>query len=155
MNMLFNAISNTVPQNIDSASRGANADRRPDTLVGHSEEPGRSAGSTGNGAPGGASFADALASAREKSDVGEVKFSRHASERLRDRGIELSDGDVTKISQGVDRADAKGARDSLLLYGNLGLIVNVPNRTVVTAIDENSMQEKVFTNIDSTVIIPR
>ncbi len=155
MNMLFNAISNTVPQNIDSASRGKGPDRRPDTLVGHSEEPGRSAGSTGNDAPGGASFADALASARENSEAGEVKFSRHASERLRDRGIELSDGDVTKISQGMDRAGAKGARDSLLLYGNLGLIVNVPNRTVVTAIDENSMQEKVFTNIDSTVIIPR
>ncbi|MHC4660969.1 MAG: TIGR02530 family flagellar biosynthesis protein [Planctomycetota bacterium] len=86
---------------------------------------------------------------------GEVNFSRHASERLRDRGIELSDNDVTKISEGLDRAKAKGARDSLMLYGNLGLIVNVPSRTIVTAVDENSMTEKVFTNIDSTVIVPR
>ena len=142
MNILFNAISSTVPQNIDSASRGTNAGGSGQV------QPGR-------GAAGDASFAGALARAREKSDEGEVKFSRHASERLRDRGIELSDGDVTKISQGMDRVGAKGARDSLLLYGDLGLIANVPNRTIVTAIDENSMQEKVFTNIDSTVIIPR
>jgi flagellar operon protein len=84
-----------------------------------------------------------------------VRFSRHASERLRDRGIELSQNDVFRISEGLDRADEKGAVDSLILYGNLGLIVNVPSRTVVTAVDENSMSDKVFTNIDSTVIVPR
>ncbi|TET32141.1 MAG: hypothetical protein E3J72_20640 [Planctomycetota bacterium] len=143
MDTLFHAISNIVPNGIDSINRGERTGK-----------PGQAQPGPGE-APNGASFADALARARAKSDAGEVKFSRHAAERLRDRGIELSDGDVAKISEGLDRAGAKGARDSLLLYGSLGLIANVPNRTIVTAIDEGSMQEKVFTNIDSTVIIPR
>lgn len=34
----------------------------------------------------------------------------------------------------------------------LAFIVNVPNQTVVTALDQNESNEKVFTNIDGAVI---
>lgn len=36
---------------------------------------------------------------------------------------------------------------------DMALIVNIPNRTVVTAMDGNAMKDNVFTQIDSAVII--
>jgi hypothetical protein len=40
-----------------------------------------------------------------------------------------------------------------MLLGGTALIVNIPNRTVVTALDGASMKDNVFTQIDSAVII--
>ncbi len=80
-----------------------------------------------------------------------VKFSAHASERLRSR--KLSPEEMAKIKKGIERAAGKGSRDSLLLLPDLALVVNVPNRTVVTAVEGERMKEGVFTNIDSAVIV--
>ncbi len=52
----------------------------------------------------------------------------------------------------MDKAAAKGARESLILMDNLALVVSIRNRTVITAVDEKRMKEHVFTNIDSAVI---
>jgi flagellar operon protein len=52
----------------------------------------------------------------------------------------------------VDRAEEKGARDSLVLLRDMAFIVSVSNRTVVTAMDGERLKENVFTNIDSAVI---
>jgi flagellar operon protein len=52
----------------------------------------------------------------------------------------------------VDRAAAKGAGSSLVLMDGLALIVSVPKRVVITAVDEAGAKEGVFTNIDSAVI---
>lgn len=87
-----------------------------------------------------------------RSDEG-VKFSAHATERLAQRDISLSDGDLSRIADAADRAATKGARESLFLLGNLGLIVNVKNRTVLTALEPGRMRDGIVTNIDSTVII--
>lgn len=82
-----------------------------------------------------------------------VKFSAHAQQRLASRGIRLDDSDVKRIGEAVDRAQKKGARESLLVLRDLALIVSVPHRTVITAVDGSSMRENVFTNIDSAVIL--
>jgi flagellar operon protein len=82
-----------------------------------------------------------------------LKFSSHASSRLRERKIELDTATMTKISDAVDKADAKGVQDTLVLTGNAALIVNVPNRTVVTAMDRGQLTGNVFTNIDGAVIV--
>lgn len=79
----------------------------------------------------------------------EVKFSAHADMRLRERGLDLTGDDMARIKGAMDTLASKGGRDSLLLMGDTALIVNVPNRTVITAMDAGS----VFTNIDSAVII--
>lgn len=79
----------------------------------------------------------------------EVKLSAHANMRLRERGLDLTGEDMSRIKGALDTLASKGGRDSLLLMGDTALIVNVPNRTVVTAMDAGS----VFTNIDSAVII--
>jgi len=82
-----------------------------------------------------------------------LKFSAHAKERLGLRNINLSEGDVARLTSGVDKAASKGARQSLLVMDNQAFIVSVTNRTVITALDGSSMKENVFTNIDSAVIV--
>lgn len=81
-----------------------------------------------------------------------LKYSKHAQQRLESRNIELSDADRTNLEKAVDRADQKGANDSLVFLRDMAFIVNVKNRTVITAIDREAMKENVFTNIDSAVV---
>ena len=84
---------------------------------------------------------------------GALKFSAHAKERLAVRNIDLSPGDLNRMTEAVNKAAAKGARQSLLVMGDQAFIVSVTNRTVITALDGGSMKENVFTNIDSAVIV--
>ena len=97
------------------------------------------------------SFETAMTSALQESRS--ITFSGHARERLATRQFQLSEGDVQRIAEGVDRAAAKGSRESLVLLNELALIVNVPNRTVLTALDSQRLREGVVTNIDSTVFV--
>jgi flagellar operon protein len=82
-----------------------------------------------------------------------LKFSAHAQERLSLRNINLSADDLNRMNQAVNKAASKGAKQSLLVMDKQAFIVSVPNRTVITALDEGSMKENVFTNIDSAVIV--
>jgi flagellar operon protein len=82
-----------------------------------------------------------------------LKFSAHASQRLQDRKIGLDAAMMQKVSDAVDKADAKGLDDALILTKDAALIVSVKNRTVITAVDRNSMTGNVFTNIDGAVIV--
>jgi flagellar operon protein len=82
-----------------------------------------------------------------------IRFSAHAQTRLESRGIELTADRVARLAEALDRAREKGAHDSLVLMDDAAFIVNVDNRTVITAMDEASLRENVFTNIDSAVII--
>ncbi|MCR8642187.1 flagellar biosynthesis protein [Paenibacillus sp. N1-5-1-14] len=82
-----------------------------------------------------------------------VRFSHHAEMRLQQRGIELKPEQLMKLETAIDKAAAKGAKDTLMVLGGTALIVNVPNRTVVTAMDGLSMKDNVFTQIDSAVVI--
>jgi flagellar operon protein len=82
-----------------------------------------------------------------------VKFSNHAIERMRTRGISYTPEDIAKLGDAVSRAAAKGSKDSLVLMKDSALIVSVKNNTVVTVMDKNALKENVFTNIDSTVVL--
>ncbi|AWB44300.1 flagellar biosynthesis protein [Paenibacillus sp. CAA11] len=82
-----------------------------------------------------------------------VKISNHAAKRLEQRGIQLRPEQLGKIGRAIDNAAEKGAKDSLILMKDIALIVNINNRTVVTAMDGSSMKNNVFTQIDSAVII--
>ena len=83
----------------------------------------------------------------------QLRFSGHAEKRLASRGIELSPEDLSLLNQGTARAEAKGSQTALLLLRDLSFIVNVKNRTVVTALDAAAMKDGVVTNIDSTVLL--
>jgi flagellar operon protein len=53
----------------------------------------------------------------------------------------------------ADKAEQKGAKQSLFMLDNVAMVVSIKNRTVITAVDGDSMRENVFTNIDSAAII--
>jgi flagellar operon protein len=82
-----------------------------------------------------------------------IRLSHHAEQRLEQRGIQLQPEQMAKIENAIDKAAAKGAKDSLILFKDMAFIVNVKNRTIVTAMDGQSMQDNVFTQIDSAVVI--
>jgi flagellar operon protein len=81
-----------------------------------------------------------------------VQFSGHALQRVERRGIDLAPQTLARLDAGVDRAAAKGARDSVVLVDGTAFVVSVRNRTVITAVDNAHMRDHVFTNIDSAVI---
>jgi len=83
-----------------------------------------------------------------------IRFSHHAESRLIQRGLQLNTEQMGQLETAVSKAEAKGAKESLILFKDVALIVNVKNRTVVTAMDGNQMKDNVFTQIDSAVIIP-
>ncbi len=86
-----------------------------------------------------------------KQELEKVKFSNHAMKRLESRNIQLSDNDLARIQDAVEKAEAKGSKDSLVLMDKTAFIVNIPNKTVVTAVEVANSNENVFTNIDSVV----
>lgn len=84
---------------------------------------------------------------------GDVKFSKHAANRLMDRNISLTKNQMERLKEGTQKASAKGINESLVLVDQLAFIVNIPNSTVITAMDQTETNENVFTNIDGAVII--
>ncbi len=109
----------------------------------------------GKGA-GGASF-EALLKGMTSEDVRRtaepLKLSGHAMDRLRQRGVELSANQMQALSESAAVAESKGARDALMMMGDLGMVVNIPNRTVLTVLPEDRMKSGVVTQIDSAVIV--
>jgi flagellar operon protein len=86
-----------------------------------------------------------------RKEFDKIKFSNHATKRIEARELQLSDTDMTKLKDAVNKAEAKGAKDSLVMMDNRAFIVNIPNKTVVTALDVQKSSENIFTNIDSVV----
>ena len=82
-----------------------------------------------------------------------LKFSAHAIQRLESRNIRLTPDDVQRMNVMADKAAAKGAKQSLFMMNDVAMVVSIKNRTVITAVDADSMKENVFTNIDSAAII--
>ena len=97
--------------------------------------------------------AKATHNALETTKLPAIKFSNHAIERMHSRGISLSPKQMQRMEAAVDKAAKKGAKNTLVITDNSALVVNVQNKTVITAIDRALMKENVFTQIDSTVLI--
>lgn len=85
-------------------------------------------------------------------ELQELKFSKHAQQRLDSRNIALNENDKTKLESAVSLAEKKGSQDSLVFLRDMAFIVSVKNRTVVTAMDKESLRDNVFTNIDSAIV---
>ncbi|MBR5896650.1 MAG: flagellar protein, partial [Lachnospiraceae bacterium] len=73
--------------------------------------------------------------------------------RLIDRNISLSDEQRQRLTDATAKAGEKGIKESLVLMDSLAFVVNVPNNTVITALDKSETDLNVFTNIDGAVII--
>ena len=99
----------------------------------------------------GTSFAELLQKNQQKAvEKEELRFSKHANERLASRQIDLSTEQVRRLEEGTSKARAKGIQESLVMVDDLAFIVNVKNNTVITAVKDT--EDAVFTNIDGAVI---
>jgi flagellar operon protein len=102
---------------------------------------------------GSSSFRSVLEQQQAAPAASPLKFSAHAMQRLQSRNIALTNDDVERMNAMADKAAAKGAKQSLFMLRDVAMVVSIKNRTVITAVDQDSMKENVFTNIDSAAII--
>jgi len=107
--------------------------------------------SAGKGNPAGADFKHLMEKALDGKP--ELKISAHALKRLDQRNLDLTEKDIENLESAVEKAEAKGARESLLLYKEMAFVASIRNRTIITAVGQRDAKENVFTNIDSAVII--
>ena len=80
----------------------------------------------------------------------QLKFSKHATERLQTRNIDMSKEQRERLQDATTQAREKGMRESLVMVDDLAFIVNVKNNTVITAVGDT--KQAVFTNIDGAII---
>lgn len=99
----------------------------------------------------GQSFQDVLAKVNSSKQA--VKISKHAQIRLNQRNITLTEADMIKIDEAIQKASEKGIKDALILLDNKAFVANIKNRTIITAATNEQLKENVFTNIDGAVIV--
>ena len=97
------------------------------------------------------SFADVLKNTIEKNS--EVNFSNHAIKRAVDHNMDITDDELNRLNEGVRLASEKNLDDTLILVGEKAFVVSVKNNTVITTVNNNSIQGNVFTNINGAVIV--
>lgn len=113
----------------------------------HAQAALQTQGNTGNNIQ----FAELLQKESDKTQS--VQFSKHAAQRVQQRGIEMTDSLLNNLNQAVKKAQAKGAKDVVVIGESGAFIVNVPNNIVVTTMSGTEMKDNIFTNIDSAVLM--
>ena len=84
----------------------------------------------------------------------DVRFSKHAVERINERGIDMySDNRLDRLNRAVELAGEKGSNDALVFIDSTAFLVSVRNNRVITTVSADDMRGNIFTNIDSTVIM--
>lgn len=83
----------------------------------------------------------------------QLKLSGHAQTRMQSRNIEVDAAQWNRVMEGVEKAAAKGAKESLVMVDDVAMVVSVKNRTVITMVEKANLKDNVFTNIDSAVIV--
>ncbi|MBI5325713.1 MAG: flagellar protein [Ignavibacteriae bacterium] len=86
-----------------------------------------------------------------RKELDNLKFSSHAQSRMTSREIDLGEEDLNRLTSAVAKADEKGSTESLVMLNEKAFIVSVPNKTVITVVDSNDMENRVITNIVSVV----
>ena len=103
-----------------------------------------------------------LAGPQDKSEFAEIlkkevnadiHLSKHAAARIRSRTLPWNDDIQRRVGEGIEAAEKKGSREALILMDNLAVIANIKSRTVITAMDRDQLKGKIFTNIDSAVLV--
>lgn len=86
-----------------------------------------------------------------ENEISNLKFSGHAKSRLVSRDIDMTVNELIRLENAVDKAAAKGAKESLVMLDDKAFIVSIKNRTVVTLMQKEQLVDNVITNIDSAV----
>lgn len=109
------------------------------------------AGTSSSAVSKGKSFKDILSA--ELDSVGQIRFSKHAIERMTSRNINFSDQQLERLGQRMEMAEYKGARESLMFMDDVAMVVNIESKTVVTCMNREDMSQHIFTNIDSAAFV--
>lgn len=96
-------------------------------------------------------FSNHLQSAIQTKD--KLIISKHANERLQQRGITINDVRWKQIQEKVKQAKKMGVNDSLVLLNDAALIVNAKNNTVITVMNREEASTQIFTNINGTIVL--
>lgn len=96
-------------------------------------------------------FSQHLQNAMKTED--KLTISKHANERMLQRGIQINDSSWKQIASKIQEAKKMGVKDSLVLLNNAALIVSASNNTVITAMDRKEAATQIFTNINGTIVL--
>lgn len=83
----------------------------------------------------------------------EIKFSKHATERLNSRDMSLSLDEINRLQEAFHKAEMKGVNDALILMDDKAFIANINNKVIITTVNKEQLKDNIFTNIDGAVII--
>lgn len=86
-----------------------------------------------------------------REELDKLKFSGHAQKRMISREISLTENEMQKLDTAIEKARDKGAVESLIAFDDKAFIVNIPNKTVITAVTKEQMSSNVITKIDSAI----
>lgn len=86
-------------------------------------------------------------------ETSQLTISKHASERIEQRGIQINASQWDKIGLKVSEAKRKGVNESLVIVNNAALIVSAKNETVITAMNLQEASNQIFTNINGAIIV--
>lgn len=82
-----------------------------------------------------------------------LKVSKHAEQRMNQRGIEITSDRWHQIENKMHEAKKLGVNESLILLKDAALVVSAKNNTVITAMDRQEAGTQIFTNINGTIIL--
>ena len=83
----------------------------------------------------------------------EIKFSKHATERLNNRNMNLTNSEIERLKTAFEKAEEKGVKDALILMDDKAFIANIKGKVVITTVNKEQLNNNIFTNIDGAVII--
>ena len=87
-----------------------------------------------------------------QAELDNLKFSSHAMKRINSRDIKIGTSEMERLDKAISDVQQKGSKESLIMLDKNAFIINVKNKTVITAIDNFATNGKTFTNIDSAII---
>lgn len=80
-------------------------------------------------------------------------ISKHAEQRLKERGIAINSDQWQSIGEKLAEAGSKGVKDSLVLLKDAALIASAKNNTVITVMNREEARAQIFTNINGTIVM--
>lgn len=88
-----------------------------------------------------------------KSEQQKITISKHANERLHQRGIQMNQSEWNVISEKLKEASQKGITDALVVTKDAALVANTKSQTIITALNRNEAASHIFTNINGTILL--
>ncbi len=101
------------------------------------------------GQQNGVSFNELFQKVFQAPETSQFRISAHAQKRLSERNITMDSSLKSNLNKAFSELEAKGAKDSLVVTREGAFVVNVPSRTLVTAMGIDEMRNGIVTNIDS------